>query len=192
MITTIWIKGEVIIENINPNKIDSGLGLIQNVPKDVLSKIGINYVDENNQGNLLEVIIISASSPEELNEIIGSLGGRYEDLGYGFGLVSLPRENLWKLANVQSIQYIELPKNLYTTDAASNRASCVTTSRDEYSISGEGILVGFIDSGIDYTHPAFRNDDGTTRIEFIYDISENGRIYAVSYTHLTLPTILLV
>ena len=89
----------------------------------------------------------------------------------------MPRENLWRLANVQSIQYIELPKNLYTTDATSNRASCVTTARDEYSISGEGVLVGFIDSGIDYTHPAFRNDDGTTRIEFIYDISENGRIY---------------
>lgn len=177
MLAVILIKEGIIIENINPNKIDSGLGLIQNVPKNVLSKLGVNYLEELNQGNLLEVTIISASSPEELNEIVTSLGGKYEDLGYGFGLVSIARENLWKLANVQSIQYIELPKSLYTTDSASNRAACVTAARNEYSISGEGILIGFIDSGIDYTHPAFRNDDGTTRIEFIYDISENGRVY---------------
>ena len=29
---------------------------------------------------------------------------------------------------------------------------------------GKGVLVGIVDSGIDYTSPAFRNDDGTTRI----------------------------
>ena len=129
------------------------------------------------EGAMLEVIIISGNTPERLNEIINSLGGKYENLGYGFGIVTLPIENLAKLSNVESIQYIELPKSLFTTDAASNRASCVTQAREEYSIMGEGVLIGFIDSGIDYTHPAFRNDDGTTRIEFIYDISEDGRIY---------------
>lgn len=112
-----------------------------------------------------------------MNGIVNSIGGKYEDLGYGFGIVTLPIGNLTQLANVESIQYIELPKSLYTTDAASNRASCVITAREEYSIRGDGVLIGFIDSGIDYTHPAFRNDDGTTRIEFIYDISENGRVY---------------
>ena len=35
------------------------------------------------------------------------------------------------------------------------------------------MLVGFIDWGIDYTHPAFMNEDGTTRIEYIYDLSNN-------------------
>nr|WP_300383664.1 S8 family peptidase [Clostridium sp.] len=156
---------------------DAGIGLIQNVPKNILSKLGINYSQVLDQESLLEVIIISGSTPERLDEVISSIGGKYESLGYGFGIVSLPKENLWKLSSLEDIQYIELPKSLYTTDAASNRASCVTPARGEYSISGEGVLIGFIDSGIDYTHPAFRNDDGTTRIEFIYDISEGGRIY---------------
>lgn len=142
-----------------------------------MGKLGINYSQDLSAGNSIEVVIISSSTPEEMSGIVNSLAGKYEDLGYGFGIVTLPIENLWKLANVESIQYIELPKSLYTTDAASNRASCVTTAREEYSIRGEGIMVGFIDSGIDYTHPAFRNDDGTTRIEFIYDISEDGRVY---------------
>ena len=34
---------------------------------------------------------------------------------------------------------------------------------------GKGVLVGIVDSGIDYTSPAFRNEDGTTRILGIWD-----------------------
>ena len=36
----------------------------------------------------------------------------------------------------------------------------------------EGVLIGFIDSGIDYTHPAFIDEEGNTRIEYIKDYSE--------------------
>ena len=39
------------------------------------------------------------------------------------------------------------------------------------------MLVGFVDSGIDYTHPAFMNTSGTTRIEYIYDLSTGGNVY---------------
>ena len=37
---------------------------------------------------------------------------------------------------------------------------------------GTGILIGFLDSGIDYRHPAFRKADGTTRIAAIWDQSD--------------------
>lgn len=30
-------------------------------------------------------------------------------------------------------------------------------------------MIGFLDTGIDYTHPVFRNLDGTTRIAGIWD-----------------------
>lgn len=36
-------------------------------------------------------------------------------------------------------------------------------------LKGDGILIGFLDSGIDYTNPIFRNLDGTTRILGIWD-----------------------
>lgn len=35
--------------------------------------------------------------------------------------------------------------------------------------SGSGVIVALIDSGIDFTHPAFRRADGTTRIVAIWD-----------------------
>jgi subtilisin family serine protease len=34
---------------------------------------------------------------------------------------------------------------------------------------GNGVLIGVVDSGIDYTHPSFRRADGTSRIQFIWD-----------------------
>ncbi|MEY8352989.1 S8 family peptidase [Lachnospiraceae bacterium 54-53] len=39
---------------------------------------------------------------------------------------------------------------------------------------GKGVLVGIIDTGIDYRHPAFRNSDGSTRIYSIWDQTEQG------------------
>ena len=36
---------------------------------------------------------------------------------------------------------------------------------------GQGTLIGFVDTGIDYTHEVFRNADGTTRIWSIWDQS---------------------
>ncbi len=38
-----------------------------------------------------------------------------------------------------------------------------------FQLFGEGVLFGIIDTGIDYTHPAFRNADGTTRIQALWD-----------------------
>lgn len=38
-----------------------------------------------------------------------------------------------------------------------------------FSLFAQGILIGFVDTGIDYHHPAFLNKDGSTRIQSIWD-----------------------
>ena len=165
-----------MIENIN--KIDSGLGLAQNISKSLLSKLGINTSVSKEKTDTIEVTIISGDTPENIRAAVKNIGGSYYDLGYGFGIVTISMEKIIDLANIKSIEYIELPKQLYTTDSGSNRAACVPEARSYYGIEGEGVLVGFIDTGIDYTHPAFRNSDGTTRIDYIYDLSEGGKAYS--------------
>ena len=55
-------------------------------------------------------------------------------------------------------------------------------------LMGENVMIGFVDTGIDYTHPVFRELDGRTRIEAIWDqtVQEGteppGFLYGSEYT----------
>ena len=44
-----------------------------------------------------------------------------------------------------------------------------TQQTPEFLLSGQGIMIGVVDTGIDYLHPAFLNRDGTTKIQAIWD-----------------------
>lgn len=155
----------------------NNLGILKNMPTSILSKLNIShsFLATNNDSEI-EVSIISGASPSEISKIVENLNGKYVDLGYGYGIAEIPIENLVALATSPEIQYIELPKSLYADDYESNRASCITQLNSS-EFNGKGVLIGFIDTGIDYTHPAFRNPDGTTRIEYIYDLDEGGKVY---------------
>jgi len=51
-----------------------------------------------------------------------------------------------------------------------------------FNLRGQGVLIGIIDSGIDYTNQAFRNADGTTRIAAIWDQTiQSDRYPAFTY-----------
>lgn len=168
--------GMIFIETNYSNQ--NYLGLLKNFPIEVLGKLNIsNSFMLKNVEQEIEVTIISGDSVDKVAESVDKLGGKYEDLGYNFGIVTIPVDKLIDLALNPSIQYIELPKSLYTTDSEANRVSCIPQAVSSYDLDGEGILVGFIDTGIDYTHPAFINDDGTTRIKYIYDLEQGGKIY---------------
>ncbi|HLA39483.1 MAG TPA: hypothetical protein VJ417_05785, partial [Candidatus Glassbacteria bacterium] len=41
-------------------------------------------------------------------------------------------------------------------------------------ITGKGVILGIIDTGIDWRHPDFRNPDGSSRILAICDMSEQS------------------
>lgn len=41
-------------------------------------------------------------------------------------------------------------------------------------LKGSGVLLGFVDTGIDYTNPAFQFEDGTSKISYIWDQTLEG------------------
>ncbi len=60
--------------------------------------------------------------------------------------------------------------------------------KEPLGLTGKGVLVAIIDTGIDYQNPLFRNEDGTTRIRAIWDQtiqtgrSPNQFAYGTEYT----------
>ncbi|MDK2964608.1 MULTISPECIES: S8 family peptidase [Lacrimispora] len=62
--------------------------------------------------------------------------------------------------------------SLYTLESAVSLEKPVISSvqqKSNLNLTGEGVLIGFIDTGIDYTHMVFRNSDNTSRIYSIWD-----------------------
>lgn len=56
-------------------------------------------------------------------------------------------------------------------DRASLESSGITQTQQQpyLDLKGRGVLLGFLDTGIDYTQTVFRYPDGTSKIQYIYD-----------------------
>lgn len=86
--------------------------------------------------------------------------------------------------------YEVMPSLLGLVSHSSFEASGIDKLRNipNFNLRGQGVLIGIIDTGIDYTNPIFRNGDGTTRIASLWDQtiqSDNppsGLLYGTEYT----------
>ena len=95
-----------------------------------------------------------------------------------YAIVYVPSSQVGQSALGQ-LGYRAFPACYSLESARSLEASGVTRLRrlPAFNLRGQGVLVGIIDTGIDYTHPAFLWPDGTTRIYSIWDQTIEGDNY---------------
>lgn len=92
--------------------------------------------------------------------------------------------------NLRDYPYLTIPHCLTPMDMTALETSGVLQLQNPAALDlqGQGVLVGFVDTGINYEHPAFRNQDGSTRIIGIWDqtrqdgIPPNGMVYGTFYS----------
>ncbi len=83
-------------------------------------------------------------------------------------------KNLWEPLSYNTIPYAMVPKLFTLQDSSSMTAAGITQVRQSaLGLTGRGILLGVIDSGIDYLNPMFRWPDGSTKIAAIWDQTIN-------------------
>lgn len=85
--------------------------------------------------------------------------------------------------------YSAIPKCFGLVDSTALEESGILQLQNQSALSlrGQGVLVGFIDTGIAYENTCFRNSDGTTRIAAIWDQTGSGAppegfLYGAEYT----------
>lgn len=114
-------------------------------------------------------VIIRYSGPLDADE----RGWQAVYLSGGYAILTVPQRDIALLASLPQVEYIEMPKRLYFSLDEGRAASCISAVQTpEMGLFGEGILVAVIDSGVDYFHPDFRNEDGSTRIVALWDQTE--------------------
>ncbi|WP_297631593.1 S8 family serine peptidase [uncultured Clostridium sp.] len=180
------MKGEWLI---NYNKLDGKLNFINEIKnRNLAGKINFfKQVNTKDAQQIIEVVGISGDNVDKISQSMDKIGGKYENLGYGYGIIQISVDKIDELKTLETFQYLELPKTLYTSDFYSNRSICVNEIQETYDLYGEGVLAGFVDTGIDYKHPGFKNEDGTTRIEYIWDLELN-KIYNKEQINLALKS----
>lgn len=116
--------------------------------------------------------LLAENFPKEYDRI------KITNLRNEYAILLLPEHIVELVAALTEIEYMEKPKLLFFAVNNGRRVSCInplqtgqmqggTAGRND--LSGTGVIVAVIDSGIDYAHPDFRNADGTTRILDLWD-----------------------
>ena len=139
-----------------------------------------------------QVIIKFYGTETELREIFAkAFPNQFEtikiqDLIGKYAILEIPENLVEQVAGLPEIEYMEKPKRLFFAVNNGRSASCINPLQTGASVPGQmvtppaglnsrnnltgrGVIVAVVDSGIDYSHPDFRNADGTTRILELWD-----------------------
>ena len=98
-----------------------------------------------------------------------------QDIGYKFSAIYYPLSEINPIS-VGEDTYIAIPKlfGLMDTSAVEATGALRLQRVRGTSLTGNGVIVGFIDTGIDYTNDIFKNITGRTRILSIWDQSDQS------------------
>lgn len=115
------------------------------------------------------LIVLYTGSPQTLqNEFPSS---SFTFLLGNYAIVKISEDDIPSLAAFPQVIYIERPRQLFFEIVSARQASCLSAIQENssYGLTGKGILISVIDSGIDYAHPDFCNPDKTTRLVALWD-----------------------
>lgn len=103
-------------------------------------------------------------------DALEGLGVTVEYLIAGYAVLTVSEGLVEDIAELEEIEYVEKPKRFFYEAVDPVGDSCILQLPSRgLSLSGRGILLAVLDSGIDYRLPVFRLEDGSTRIRYLWD-----------------------
>ena len=152
------------------------MNLALSVPEKTRGRTEELNVGYDRAGRTWEIIVKYHGNLETaLNAKFPDASGTY--LFNNFAILRVPERDVPGVIALPEIEYAEKPKRLFFALNRARAASCflpVQTGTD--GLTGKGVLVAVVDSGIDIFHEDFQNEDGTTRI-LCLDDQITGKTY---------------
>ena len=125
--------------------------------------LNVGYSEETKTWDL--IVKYTGSLQKYVSDIV-----QIVELYNEYAIITVPENLVEAVSDWPEVEYIEKPKRLYFQIAQGKRASCISLVQiPPLSLTGRGILVAIIDSGIDYRHQEFLNPDGSSRILYLWD-----------------------
>ena len=116
--------------------------------------------------------------------VLPALGFPTDLLDAQFAIMDLGEQDPMGLLDYRQITCFEPARSLSGLEARTVQASpidyqsmeaaCIPQVHREYGLTGKGVLIGFVDSGLDPDHPEFLGEDGNSRVTALWDMAAQG------------------
>jgi len=124
-------------------------------------------------------LLLTKTDESSLRAKIQSIGGDVGSEDGKFLTAYIPENRVADVAGWDDIAYIThyLPaRPVLDVSSRVIQANWVHDGQSPLSrgYKGKDVIIGIVDSGVDWSHPGFKNADGTTRILYIWDQTASG------------------
>lgn len=164
--------GNILVRFYMSEKIENLLNVSMNITEEQREENSQLSVGYNKEDKTWEFVVRYAGSKEDLEAFFGH---PFVFLYNQYAISRGTKAEIERLATNPNVEWIEKPKTMEYAVMDGIRVSCINpVTPPQGSLTGKGIVIGIIDSGIDVFHPDFINDNGKTRILGIWDQTGNG------------------
>ncbi|HLA38716.1 MAG TPA: S8 family serine peptidase, partial [Candidatus Glassbacteria bacterium] len=122
------------------------------------------------EGKLLRVVV----SLEEAGRAYGLPGFRPTVARGTVAAGYLDLDRLPELAGSPEVRYVRPERFYQPTDLTGALSVRAVRVAERWGIDGQGVAIGVIDTGLDWSHPDFSRPDGTSRVLSVLDLSDSA------------------
>lgn len=135
----------------------------------------LHLVLKSNRNQDEQIPLLVKGNPAAVAAFVRENGGAFKFSIHDMSSVRLPLKHLLTLSRQPGVQRIEgLHGYGQVLDDMSLQNAQVNPVHQgisplQQAYDGSGVIIGFLDSGLDWRHPDFKNPDGSTRILYLWD-----------------------
>ena len=136
------------------------------------------FLQDDSQVRVL-LVFLEVPSPQQIRELYGF--GTLESFTGHVATMHLPRNLLPQVASLDFVERVSFPRSLSAhldkslPEILADGVWETMRDADGNPVNGTGIVVGVVDTGIDYTHKDFFFKNGPSKILYLWDQSVHGK-----------------